>query len=101
MQIFDALLNDEARLAEVEYWSVRCVSGQLLLHKKGGLYKFIKFVKSTEDGSIMAFYDHLWPHEYGSWVRPYEEFVDGRFVEVSLDGCYRDLGPNYFNLKKE
>lgn len=100
--IFNSLVEDVERCKEIEYWGVRVSRGHLLLHKKGGIYKFKKFVTSTVDGSIMVLYDHLWPHEMGTWVRPYEEFIDGRFVEVSPFETekWRPLGPNYFNLLK-
>lgn len=49
----------------------------VLRHKKGGTYTFIGYGRSTVDLSPQAVY----VDEAGElWVRPKDEFIDGRFV---------------------
>lgn len=40
---------------------------------------------STVDRSIWVVYTHVYPFEYQTWVRPYDEWCDGRFREISSE----------------
>lgn len=48
--------------------------GIIYRHYKGGIYRFITIGKETGVGADVVIYEHLWPHERGVWVRPYQEF---------------------------
>jgi hypothetical protein len=52
-------------------------------HRYGGVYQVVSVSTSTVDKSQWVVYRHLWPFEEQEWHRPYEEFVDGRFRELS------------------
>jgi hypothetical protein len=51
-------------------------------HYKGGWYKVLGEARHTETEEIMVVYEHLFPHERGLFVRPYNVFhgtvADGR-----------------------
>lgn len=49
-------------------------------HRYGGIYtvEFAK-AKSTVDKSEWVVYTHVYPFEADVWIRPYSEWVDGRF----------------------
>lgn len=34
---------------------------------------------STEDKSMLVVYVHCYPFQYQTWVRPHDEWCDGRF----------------------
>lgn len=56
-------------------------SGRLVQHVDGGFYRFEKMVRSADDLSVVAIYNHVWPFEPGSWSRSAEEFLS-RFTPV-------------------
>jgi acyl carrier protein len=39
-------------------------------HYKGGLYKFVGLATHSETQEEMVIYEHVWPHERKTWVRP-------------------------------
>ena len=41
--------------------------------------------KSTVDKSAWTVYNHVWPFERETWVRPYNEWIDGRFRELTSE----------------
>jgi hypothetical protein len=55
-------------------------------HRYGGVYKVIEpTAKNTIDDSIWTVYNHVWPFEKEIFIRPYDEWSDGRFKELSYD----------------
>jgi hypothetical protein len=54
-------------------------------HRYGGIYKVQDVSLSTVDKSQWIVYKHVYPFEQHTWHRPYEEFTDGRFTEISTD----------------
>lgn len=48
-------------------------------HRYGGLYIVADIAKSTIDQSKWVVYHHCYPFFYETWIRPYDEFCDGRF----------------------
>lgn len=56
-----------------------------LQHRDGGIYQQLYVAKNTVDSSSVVVYQHIWPFEQSIWVRPYEEFWDGRFVPISAN----------------
>lgn len=53
-------------------------------HRYGGVYEvLVPVAKSTIDGSAWTVYNHVWPFEREVWIRPYNEWVDGRFRELT------------------
>lgn len=63
-------------------------------HRYGGLYIVKDIATSTVDKSKWVVYAHVYPFEYETWIRPYDEWCDGRF---------RELGPEEYSelLKKD
>ena len=51
-------------------------------HRYGGLYKVQDIATSTVDKSKWVVYVHVYPFEYQPWIRPYDEWCDGRFRKV-------------------
>lgn len=55
---------------------------ELVRHKKGGIYLVLGVARLVEGGEVMI-YEHLAPHERGSWVRDLAEFREpGRFERI-------------------
>lgn len=49
-------------------------------HRYGGIYSVDKVkAKSSADKSEWVVYTHIWPFEEEVWIRPYSEWIDGRF----------------------
>jgi hypothetical protein len=49
-------------------------------HRYGGIYTVdFPVVKSSIDKSEWVVYTHVWPFEKETWIRPREEWEDGRF----------------------
>jgi len=40
---------------------------------------------STVDKSKWVVYNHVYPFEYQTWIRPYGEWCDGRFREITAN----------------
>jgi hypothetical protein len=59
-------------------------------HRYGGLYRVTDISTSTVDRTRWVIYVHCYPFELVTWHRPYDEFTDGRFTELS-DGEYSKL----------
>ena len=60
-----------------------CRTKQVMRHKKGGIYMTVGVAKHTGTGEEVMVYDHLAPHEKGTWVRELAEFDEpGRFVRI-------------------
>ena len=38
--------------------------------------------KNTVDKSSWVVYTHIWPFETETYIRPYDEWCDGRFTEI-------------------
>lgn len=59
-------------------------AGQLFQHKDGGIYRFAKYVRySDRPNEIGVEYDHVWPFEQISWVRPLVEWSEDRFRSIT------------------
>ena len=54
--------------------------GQLVKHRKGGEYVIVGTGKMEADLSLIVAYRKL--GEYALWIRPLEEFMDGRFTVI-------------------
>jgi hypothetical protein len=67
--------------------------GQLLVHKKGGIYKFLGNIRSANNGDDNALYLHIYPNQVGFWHRNYKEFnqVD-RFRPVTEEEVIALIG---------
>jgi hypothetical protein len=53
-------------------------------HKYGGIYQTnAEIATSTVDETKWVVYSHVWPFKYETYIRPLEEFMDGRFVELT------------------
>lgn len=61
------------------------MSSKFYRHRYGGIYQHIYSGKSTVDASDVEVYMHLWPFEHSIWVRPSDQFWDGRFAEISFN----------------
>lgn len=59
-------------------------------HRYGGLYKVSDIAFSTVDKSQWVVYNHVYPFEYVTWIRPYDEWCDGRFREITREE-YREF----------
>jgi hypothetical protein len=54
-------------------------------HRYGGIYS-VQIAKaiSTVDKSLWVVYNHVYPFEQQTWIRPYNEWCeDGRFIEMT------------------
>jgi hypothetical protein len=51
-------------------------------HRYGGIYLVRNTALSTVDKSEWVVYVHIYPFEYQVWIRPYDEFCDGRFRKL-------------------
>ncbi len=63
-------------------------------HRYGGIYCVSDIATSTVDQSKWVVYNHVYPFEYATWVRPYNEWCDGRF-SILAEGEYNEI----LNLK--
>ena len=54
-------------------------------HRYGGLYKVQDIATSSVDKSIWVVYTHVYPFEYQTWIRPYDEWCDGRFRKIEFE----------------
>jgi len=52
-------------------------------HRYGGLYLVKDIAASTVDKTRWVVYTHVYPFEYQTWIRPYDEWCDGRFKEIT------------------
>lgn len=59
-------------------------------HRYGGIYMVQDIATSTVDQSQWVVYVHVYPFEYQTWVRPYDEWCDGRFRKLE-EGEYDNL----------
>jgi hypothetical protein len=41
--------------------------------------------KSTIDQSMWVVYTHVFPFEYATWIRPFDEWTDGRFRKITSE----------------
>jgi hypothetical protein len=51
-------------------------------HHYGGLYIVSDVAKSSVDGSKWVVYNHVYPFQYETIIRPYDEWCDGRFRQL-------------------
>lgn len=51
-------------------------------HRYGGLYIVTDVATSSVDKSKWVVYNHVYPFEYETWIRPYDEWCDGRFRQL-------------------
>lgn len=51
--------------------------GDIVEHRKGGIYQIIEFAKHTETEEILVIYKSVTDGRI--WARPLEMFIDGRF----------------------
>lgn len=54
-------------------------------HRYGGLYMVQDIALSTVDQSKWVVYVHCYPFQYQTWIRPYDEWCDGRFRLLELN----------------
>lgn len=54
-------------------------------HRYGGLYIVKEIATSTVDKSRWVVYNHVYPFEYDTWIRPYDEWCDGRFRKIERE----------------
>lgn len=59
-------------------------------HRYGGLYIVKDIATSSVDKSKWVVYAHVYPFEYETWIRPYDEWCDGRFRQLE-HGEYSEL----------
>jgi hypothetical protein len=52
-------------------------------HRYGGIYRVLSTGKSTIDASEVVIYTHVWPFEFGTWVRPMSEWTEDRFKPLT------------------
>lgn len=52
-------------------------------HRYGGIYIVRGISTSTVDKSNVVVYDHIYPFEYQMYHRPYDEWCDGRFMQLN------------------
>jgi hypothetical protein len=81
---FDGGWESKDQAVEV-MWSHCIKRFELYLHKKGGIYrKMYEALRATPAEPIpVVVYEHLWPHQIGTWVRDKEEFESpGRFERI-------------------
>lgn len=57
----------------------RPTSEQYYRHQDGGLYWVRQIAKSTVDQSEHVVYDHVFPFEKATWIRPLDEWTTERF----------------------
>lgn len=66
----------------------RHLEGSWWQHRKGGLYRLLKFGTIEADLTPAVIYES---HKDGMvWVRPYDQFMDGRFTQVPSPFASRD-----------
>jgi len=52
-------------------------------HKHGGIYQVdVPSAVSTVDEREYVVYSHVWPFDMKTYIRPIEEWTDGRFREL-------------------
>lgn len=79
----DVLQADELEVVDVpEEDAPAYHEGQLFRHTDGGYYRYLTQVLSSEDHSPQVVYEHVWPFEINTWVRPLSEWVP-RFAHVT------------------
>ena len=59
-------------------------------HRYGGLYIVKDIATSSIDKSKWVVYSHVYPFEYETYIRPYDEWCDGRFRKIEHQE-YSDL----------
>lgn len=59
-------------------------------HRYGGLYLVKDIATSSVDKSKWVVYAHVYPFDYEIWIRPYDEWCDGRFRQLE-SGEYQEL----------
>lgn len=57
-------------------------------HRYGGVYIVKDVATSTVDGTKWVVYSHVYPFEYATYIRPYNEWTDGRFSKLDNDSFY-------------
>ena len=58
-------------------------------------------VISTTDQSEWVAYTHGWPFDGNDMIRPYDEFIDGRFKEISDEEVRELLAKDREEFKRE
>jgi hypothetical protein len=66
---------------------------QYFRHIDGGLYRFVANARSADDSGDVVVYEHLWPFEFGLWVRKRSEF-ETRFLPVDEITVKRETRQN-------
>lgn len=56
---------------------------QTYQHRYGGVYIVDSVATHTTTKERVVVYTHIYPFAPDTWVRPYDEFCDGRFTQIS------------------
>lgn len=70
-------------------------------HRYGGLYRVQDIATSTVDNTAWVVYMHVYPFEFKTFIRPYDEWVDGRFKKISNIEYSQMLQKNMLDFRKE
>lgn len=58
-------------------------AGSIWKHRKGGHYTVLAVARMESDLAPVVVYKS--ERDFSVWVRPHDEFADGRFVEIQED----------------
>ena len=58
---------------------------QYVEHKHGGLYRVLACGTYTTDKAELVVYDHIYPFEQKTWIRPLSEWTPDRFRNVTYE----------------
>jgi len=70
-------------------------------HRYGGIYIAKEIATSAVDRSKWVVYNHIYPFEYETWIRPYDEWCDGRFRKISNSELNSLLGKDKAEFQVE
>lgn len=74
---------------------------QYYRHRYGGLYRVVGTGFSTIDKSQHVIYKHMYPFDQDIWIRPYDEWTDGRFTLLTRQQVGDILSIDREQLKQE
>lgn len=59
--------------------------GEVFLHRYGGIYIVATVATRTTDLTEEVVYQHWWPFENKTWLRPIGEWTPERFTPLTVD----------------